>query len=83
MFSLFLQLDVIGIDEAQFLTDLCSFCQTAADYEGKTLIIAGLDGDFLRSPPPSLSLSLSLSFLTCLACNVICEDYGDLLGGRT
>ena len=56
-FLLFLQLDVIGIDEAQFLTDLVSFCQFAADYEGKTLIIAGLDGDFLRF------LSFSLWFL--------------------
>ncbi|MCO5547776.1 hypothetical protein L7F22_001228 [Adiantum nelumboides] len=43
------KLDVIGIDEAQFLKDLCSFCQIAADYEGKTLIVAGLDGDFQRN----------------------------------
>ena len=56
-FLLFWQLDVIGIDEAQFLMDLVSFCQFAADYEGKTLIIAGLDGDFLRF------LSFSLWFL--------------------
>eukprot|EP00250_Pteridium_aquilinum_P028166 c36690_g1_i1 orf=2-1054(-) len=43
------KLDLIGIDEAQFLKDLYSFCQVAADYEGKTLIIAGLDGDFQRN----------------------------------
>eukprot|EP00250_Pteridium_aquilinum_P000445 c10488_g1_i1 orf=550-1284(-) len=43
------KLDIIGIDEAQFLRDLYSFCQVAADHEGKTLIVAGLDGDFLRN----------------------------------
>ncbi|KAH7293852.1 hypothetical protein KP509_28G045300 [Ceratopteris richardii] len=42
-------IDLIGIDEAQFFKDLCSFCQAAADYEGKTLIVAGLDGDFERN----------------------------------
>lgn len=43
------KLDLIGIDEGQFLKDLYSFCQVAADYEGKTLIVAGLDGDFQRN----------------------------------
>jgi len=42
------QLDVIGIDEAQFFKDLYSFCQAAADKDGKTVIVAGLDGDYLR-----------------------------------
>ncbi|CAM6081868.1 unnamed protein product [Calypogeia fissa] len=42
------ELDVIGIDEAQFFSDLYEFCQHAADFEGKTIIVAGLDGDFLR-----------------------------------
>lgn len=42
------QLDVIGIDEAQFFKDLYSFCQVAADKDGKTVIVAGLDGDYLR-----------------------------------
>lgn len=42
------KLDVIGIDEAQFFKDLYSFCQVAADLEGKTIIVAGLDGDFSR-----------------------------------
>ena len=43
-----LQLDVIGIDEAQFFEDLYDFCCTAADHDGKTVIVAGLDGDYLR-----------------------------------
>ncbi|BBN03910.1 thymidine kinase [Marchantia polymorpha subsp. ruderalis] len=46
--KLYKEFDVIGIDEAQFFTDLYDFCLTAADYEGKTVIAAGLDGDFLR-----------------------------------
>lgn len=43
-----MQLDVIGIDEAQFFDDLYEFCCKAADEDGKTVIVAGLDGDYLR-----------------------------------
>lgn len=42
------KLDVIGIDEAQFFEDLYDFCCSAADRDGKTVIVAGLDGDYLR-----------------------------------
>ncbi|ESW18106.1 hypothetical protein PHAVU_006G013500 [Phaseolus vulgaris] len=42
------KLDVIGIDEAQFFEDLYEFCCKAADEDGKTVIVAGLDGDYLR-----------------------------------
>ncbi|PKI69209.1 hypothetical protein CRG98_010414 [Punica granatum] len=42
------QLDVIGIDEAQFFEDLYDFCREAADQDGKIVVIAGLDGDYLR-----------------------------------
>lgn len=42
------QLDVIGIDEAQFFDDLYEFCRQAADNDGKTVIVAGLDGNYLR-----------------------------------
>ncbi|KAJ4977534.1 hypothetical protein NE237_002640 [Protea cynaroides] len=42
------KLDVIGIDEAQFFEDLYDFCCKAADLDGKTVIVAGLDGDYLR-----------------------------------
>ena len=41
------QLEVIGIDEAQFFDDLYDFCCKAADNDGKTIVIAGLDGDYL------------------------------------
>ncbi|KAK1273809.1 Thymidine kinase [Acorus gramineus] len=42
------KIDVIGIDEAQFFKDLYDFCCNAADQDGKTVVIAGLDGDYLR-----------------------------------
>ncbi|XP_024983867.1 thymidine kinase a-like [Cynara cardunculus var. scolymus] len=42
------KLEVIGIDEAQFFDDLYDFCIKAADHDGKTVIVAGLDGDYLR-----------------------------------
>ncbi|CAA0837019.1 Thymidine kinase [Striga hermonthica] len=42
------KLDVIGIDEAQFFADLYDFCCEAADVDGKTVVVAGLDGDYLR-----------------------------------
>ncbi|KAL3627314.1 hypothetical protein CASFOL_028677 [Castilleja foliolosa] len=42
------KLEVIGIDEAQFFGDLFDFCNEAADRDGKTVIVAGLDGDYLR-----------------------------------
>ncbi|XP_073058748.1 thymidine kinase a-like isoform X2 [Primulina eburnea] len=42
------KLEVIGIDEAQFFEDLHDFCSKAADHDGKTVIVAGLDGDYLR-----------------------------------
>ena len=39
---------MIGIDEAQFFGDLYEFCCKVADGDGKTVIVAGLDGDYLR-----------------------------------
>ncbi|CAL5367099.1 unnamed protein product [Camellia sinensis] len=42
------KLDVIGIDEAQFFGDLYDFCCKVADHDGKTVIVAGLDRDYLR-----------------------------------
>ncbi|CAA2950916.1 thymidine kinase [Olea europaea subsp. europaea] len=42
------RLDVIGIDEAQFFDDLYEFCCEAADLDGKILVVAGLDGDYMR-----------------------------------
>lgn len=40
--------EVVAIDEGQFFPDLEEFCCTAADEDGKQVIVAGLDGDFRR-----------------------------------
>lgn len=41
---------VVAIDEAQFFDrDLIEFCMRAADDDDKHVILAGLDGDFMRS----------------------------------
>ena len=40
---------VLAIDEAQFFGDLVPFCIEAAEGRGQRVIVAGLDGDFLRS----------------------------------
>ena len=42
--------DVIGIDEGQMFSDLKNHVQNYADNCGKKLIIAGLNGDYLRRP---------------------------------
>eukprot|EP00884_Botryococcus_braunii_P020258 jgi/Botrbrau1/6916/Bobra.67_3s0033.1 len=39
---------VFAIDEGQFFPDLVDFCRWAADLERRTVIVAGLDGDFRR-----------------------------------
>ena len=41
--------DVIGVDEGQFFPDVVAFCEKWAN-EGKTVIVAALDGDFKRTP---------------------------------
>jgi Thymidine kinase len=62
------QLDVIGIDEAQFFEDLYEFCCNAADRDGKTVIVAGLDGDYMRY---ALELNGIVSPYHCYSCTVV------------
>jgi len=40
--------DVIGIDEAQFFTELYEFCIEMCEKNGKKVIVAGLNSDFRR-----------------------------------
>jgi thymidine kinase len=42
--------EAILIDEAQFFDDLYDFVVQACNVHGKQVIIAGLDGDYLRKP---------------------------------
>ena len=41
--------DVIGVDEGQFYPDLAAFVDRAAN-DGKRVVVAALDGDFMRNP---------------------------------
>ena len=41
--------DVVGIDEGQFFPDIVGFCEEMAN-EGKTVVVAALDGTFERKP---------------------------------
>lgn len=89
------ELDVIGIDEAQFFEDLYDFCQRAADHDGKTIIVAGLDGDYLRRTFGSvlsiIPLADSVTKLTarcelcgkraCFTLRKIDEKQTELIGG--
>ena len=42
--------DVIVIEEAQFFGDLFNFVTTCLDKYSKTVVIAGLDGDYKKEP---------------------------------
>ena len=44
-----LEYRVIGIDEAQFFTDLVDFCSEMMTMD-KIIFVAGLDGDYLQRP---------------------------------
>jgi len=52
--------DVIGVDEGQFYPDLVSFCESMAN-RGKIVIVAGLDGSYLRRPFPTIADLIPLS----------------------
>lgn len=41
-------IQVIAVDEAQFIPDLREVVVDSADREGKRWLLAGLDGDFQR-----------------------------------
>ena len=66
---------IIAINEGQFFSDLTDFCITSADYHNKTIIIAGLNGDYKREPfeeisklMPHADEILKLSAM-CKSCN--------------
>ncbi|KAI3930759.1 hypothetical protein MKX01_037205 [Papaver californicum] len=52
-------MDVIGIDEAHFFDDLYDFCCKEADHDGKIVVVAVLDGDYLRKGLKSVVLERS------------------------
>lgn len=42
-------IDIIAVDESQFFPDLKVFCLKAVEDLGKTVVVAGLNGDFQRN----------------------------------
>lgn len=48
--ELYKKADVVVIEEAQFFKDLFEFVVSGADIDNKTIIVAGLDGDYKRDP---------------------------------
>ncbi len=69
--------DVIGIDEAQFFDeDVISVCETLVS-QGKRVIVAGLDMDYLGKPFGPMPQLLSIAdFITKL--HAICVQCGHL-----
>jgi hypothetical protein len=58
-------IDTIAIDEAQFFPDLLDFCSYAADQEGKHLLVAGLDGDYMRRRFGQVGWALGHTWCVC------------------
>ncbi|NLA24455.1 MAG: thymidine kinase, partial [Bacteroidales bacterium] len=57
----YLDSDVIAFDEAQFFTsEIVTLCQKLKD-EGKTIIVGGLDMDFLRRPFGSMGNIMAIA----------------------
>ena len=69
--------DVVGIDEAQFFdSELASVCNTLAD-QGIRVVVAGLDLDYLGNPfGPMPDLMATAEYLTKV--HAICIQCGDL-----
>lgn len=47
--GLYKQVDVVGVDEGQFFLDIVEAAETMSN-EGKTVIVAGLDGTYEQKP---------------------------------
>lgn len=69
---------MIGIDEAQFFEDLYEFCCNAADHDGKTVVVAGLDGDYLRCSL-ILMIKFPISVLSSLLVRLLTETHTCIL----
>lgn len=82
--------DFIAIDEAQFFDpeDLKSFASWAAG-EGKKIVMAMLDGDFMQRPFPAFSIMVPISDTTqklsavCMKCQNLNAPFTIKLGSDT
>ena len=64
----------IGIDEGHFFDDLCQFCQQLAN-AGKRVIVAALDGSYLREPFENV-LSLISNCESVVKLTAVCTETG-------
>ena len=67
--------DTIGIDEGHFFNDLNSFCETLAN-AGKRVIVAALDGTYLRKPFKNV-LKLISNCESILKLTAVCTETGN------
>lgn len=68
-------ISIILINEGQFFTDIVEFCTLYCDQKNKDIVVAALDGDFLRKPfgeiPKLISMADEIVKLKakCVGCN--------------
>jgi len=81
--------DVVGIDEAQFFDeDLVDVCQTLAQ-DGRRVIVAGLDQDYLRRPfepmPQVMAIAEYVTKLhaVCVICGSPANHSQRIVAGRS
>ncbi|XGW21148.1 hypothetical protein V3C99_004250 [Haemonchus contortus] len=70
-----METEVIAIDEGQFFDDLSFTCEQLA-CEGKMVLVAALDGDFLRKPFGEVSQLISFSD-EIKKLSAVCMECGD------
>jgi thymidine kinase len=68
--------EIIFIEEGQFFTDLYDFTVKCADTYKKTVIVSGLDGDYLRKPFQQI-VDLIPHAEHVLKLNALCKECGD------
>ena len=64
--------DVFGIDEAQFFSDLKEFVLDVLENKKINVVLAGLDGDFMRKPFGQVLELIPFSD-TCIKKNALCK----------
>ena len=72
----FKKAEIIFIEEGQFFSDLYDFVVKCADMYKKTVIVSGLDGDYLRKPFQQM-VDLIPHAEHVLKLNALCKECGD------
>lgn len=72
----FKRAEIIFIEEGQFFSDLYDFVVKCADVYKKTVIVSGLDGDYLRKPFQQI-VDLIPHAEHVVKLNALCKECGD------